>query len=184
MRAAAGRCRRLWRRRHRRPPRGTGGLNSVAAALAGANSDNVFHRSDENFTVADTAGLRGLLNSLNGALLDDPRVEINRADVARIIQEAETDRYDAILLDVDNGPSPVMSSGIPSLYSRTGIRAIGRVLKQDGRIVVWSAGQDQGFEKRLGKAGFRVEAVPAKAHKGAKGASYLIYLADLNPSRP
>ena len=119
------------------------------------------------------------LNRLNGALLDDPRVEINTADVARLIQEAEPERYDVILLDVDNGPSPVMSTGTPSLYSRTGIRSIARALKQDGRVVVWSAGQDQGFEKRLGKAGFRVEVVPAKAHEGAKGASYLLYLADL-----
>ncbi len=122
---------------------------------------------------------RVYLNRLNGALLDDPRVEINRADVARLIQEAEPERYDVILLDVDNGPSPVMSAGTPSLYSRTGIRSIARALKQDGRVVVWSAGQDQGFEKRLGKAGFRVEVVPAKAHEGAKGASYLLYLADL-----
>ncbi|MFP6854343.1 MAG: hypothetical protein VB980_01060 [Opitutales bacterium] len=122
------------------------------------------------------------LNHLNGSLLNDPRVEIKTADVTRLIREAEPDSYDAILLDVDNGPSPIVSAGNLSLYSKTGIRAIARALKPDGRLVVWSAGQDQGFENRLGKAGFRVEPVPAKAHDGAKAASYLLYLAELQPS--
>ena len=120
------------------------------------------------------------LNRLNGSLLDDPRVEVKVTDVVQLIRKAKPESYDAILLDVDNGPSPMVSAGNLSLYSKTGIRAIARALKPNGRVVVWSAGSDQGFENRLGKAGFRVEAVPAKAHEGAKGASYLLYLGDLN----
>ena len=118
------------------------------------------------------------LKHLNGSLLDDPRVEIRTADVNRLIREAEPNTYDAILLDVDNGPVAMVSQTNASLYSKTGIRSICRTMKEDGRLVVWSAGPDQGFENRLGRAGLQVEAIPAKAHEKAKAASYLLYLAE------
>ena len=118
------------------------------------------------------------LKHLNGSLLDDPRVEIRTADVIRLIREAEPNTYDAILLDVDNGPVAMVSEANASLYSKNGIRSICRALKEEGRLAVWSAGPDPGFENRLGRAGLQVEAVPAKAHEGARAASYLLYLAE------
>jgi len=117
------------------------------------------------------------LKHLNGSFLDDPRVETHTADVTRFIRKAEPATYDAILLDVDNGPVAMVSEGNASLYSRTGIRSICRALKQDGRIVFWSAGPDEQFESRLGRAGLHVEAVPVRSHETARCASYRLFVA-------
>ena len=121
---------------------------------------------------------RTYLKNLNGSLLDHPQVEIRRMDVNRLIQETEPNTYDAILMDVDNGPNAMVSETNASLYSKNGIRSICKVLKNDGRLVVWSAGPDQGFEKRLERAGLQVEAVRAKAHADAKSPSHFLYMAD------
>ena len=122
---------------------------------------------------------RTYLKNLNGSLLDHPQVEIRVMDVTRLIQQAETNTYDAILMDVDNGPNAMVADTNASLYSKNGIRSICKALKNDGRLVVWSAGPDQGFEKRLERAGLKVEAVRAKAHAGAKSPSHFLYLGDL-----
>ena len=121
---------------------------------------------------------RTYLKNLNGSLLDHPQVEILTVDVIRLIQEAKPNTYDAILLDVDNGPNAMVVETNASLYSKNGIRSICKALKNDGRLVVWSAGPDHGFEKRLERAGLQVEAVRAKAHAGAKGPSHFLYVAD------
>ena len=121
---------------------------------------------------------RTYLKNLNGSLLDHPQVETRRMDVTRLIQEAKPNTYDAILLDVDNGPNAMVADTNASLYSKNGIRSICRALKNEGRLVVWSAGPDQGFEKRLEQGGLQVEAVRAKAHAGAKSPSHLLYMAD------
>lgn len=122
---------------------------------------------------------RTYLKNLNGSLIDHPQVEIRSVDVTRLIQQTEPNTYDAILLDVDNGPNAMVADTNASLYSKNGIRSICRALKNDGRLVVWSAGPDQGFEKRLERAGLQVEAVRAKAHAGAKSPSYFLFLGDL-----
>ena len=119
------------------------------------------------------------LKNLNGSLLDHPQVEIRAVDVTQLIQEVEPHTYDAILLDVDNGPNAMVCQTNASLYSKNGIRSICRALKKNGRLIVWSAGSDQGFEKRLGHAGLKVETVRAKAHAGAKSPSHFLYLGDL-----
>lgn len=119
------------------------------------------------------------LKNLNGSLLDHPQVETRSVDVTRLIQETEPHTYDAILMDVDNGPNAMVSDTNASLYTKNGIRSICRTLKKGGRLVVWSAGPDQGFEKRLCHAGLQVEAVRAKAHAGAKSPSHFLYLGDL-----
>ena len=121
---------------------------------------------------------RTYLKNLNGSLLDHPQVEIRVMDVTRLIQQAEPNTYDAILMDVDNGPNAMVSDTNASLYSKNGIRSICRALKNSGRLVVWSAGPDHGFEERLGRAGLQVEAVRAKAHAGAKSPSHFLYMAD------
>ena len=99
-------------------------------------------------------------------------------DVTQLIQETEPHTYDAILLDVDNGPNAMVADTNASLYSKNGIRSICRALKNEGRLVVWAAGPDQGFEKRLCHAGLKVEAIRAKAHAGAKSPSHVLYMAD------
>ena len=122
---------------------------------------------------------RTYLKTLNGSLLDHPQAETRLVDVTRLIQEAEPHTYDAILLDVDNGPNAMVTDSNASLYSKNGIRSICRALKKGGRLVVWSAGPDHGFEKRMGHAGLSVETVRAKAHAGAKSPSHFIFLGDL-----
>jgi spermidine synthase len=119
------------------------------------------------------------LKNLNGSLLEHPQVETRLVDVTQLIQEAEPHTYDAILLDVDNGPNAMVTDSNASLYSKNGIRSICRALKKEGRLIVWSAGPDHGFEKRLERAGLQVEAVRAKAHAGAKSPSHFLFLGDL-----
>ena len=118
------------------------------------------------------------LKQLNGSLLDDPQVEIQTVDVTHLIREAAPNTYDAILLDVDNGPNAMVCETNSHLYSKNGIRSICRALKNEGRLAIWSAGPAQGFGKRLGRAGLQVEVVRAKAHAGAKSPSHLLYMAD------
>ena len=121
---------------------------------------------------------RQYLSGLNGALLDDPRVEIHTADVVAHIKQAERARYDVILLDVDNGPVAMVSDSNVSLYSNSGLRWLRGSLTPEGRAVFWSAGPDHKFEDRLKRAGFRVSKVPAKVHAGSKRAAYLLYVAN------
>ncbi len=122
---------------------------------------------------------RTYLKNLNGSLLEHPQVETRLEDVTQLIQEAEPHTYDAILLDVDNGPNAMVCQTNASLYSKNGIRSICRALKKNGRLIVWSAGPDHGFEKRLERAGLQVETVRAKAHAGAKSPSHFLFLGDL-----
>ena len=121
---------------------------------------------------------REYLKSLNGALLEDPRVEIHTTDVVAYVRKAERARYDVILMDVDNGPVAMVSETNTSLYSNSGLRWMRSSLKPTGRAVFWSAGPDLRFEDRLKRAGFRVTKVPAKVHAGSKRAAYLLYVAN------
>lgn len=118
------------------------------------------------------------LKDLNGGLLLDPRVETRVADVNRIILEAKPDTYDAILLDVDNGPVAMVQDSNASLYSESGLRSMCQALVPGGRIALWSAALDKGFENRLKQAGLKHEARRAKRHENAKQFSHVIYLAD------
>ena len=121
---------------------------------------------------------RNHLSKLNGYLLKDARVKAIAQDVIQTIRDAEPDKYDAIILDVDNGPIAMVSPGNDSLYSQAGLSGLFRALRPGGRLVVWSAGPDKGFEKRLKRAGFEMTSVPAKSHVSAKRTAYLIYVAD------
>ena len=118
------------------------------------------------------------LKSLNGEMLNDPRVQIHTTDVVAYVRKAERARYDVILLDVDNGPVAMVSETNVSLYSNSGLRWMRGSLKPEGRAVFWSAGPDLRFEDRLKRAGFRVSKVPAKVHAGSKRAAYLLYVAN------
>lgn len=118
------------------------------------------------------------MHHLNGSLLGEDCVETCSGDVGGLVRETAPGSYDAIMLDVDNGPIAMVANNNNSLYSDAGIRTIVSALKPGGRLVVWSAGPDAKYERRLKKTGLKVQLVPAKAHQGAKRASYLLFVAD------
>lgn len=122
------------------------------------------------------------MQKLNGSLLKDPRVEVLHSDVTRLIRETAPGTYDAILLDIDNGPIAMVAENNSSLYSSSGINSICAALKPGGRFIVWSASSDQKFEDRVRRAGLKAEAVRAKAHERAKRATYLLYVVQLPPA--
>ena len=124
---------------------------------------------------------REFLGAVNGRLLDDPRVKVVTDDVYRVIQNAAKGYYDAILLDVDNGPTSFVQQKNARLYNRRGFSLIARALKPTGKVAFWSACPEPGFIECLARAGFTAEAVPAKAHERAKRAAHVIYVAGLAP---
>jgi spermidine synthase len=140
-------------------------------------------RSDAIVQVAEllpevVAWNREFLGAVNGLLLDDPRVEVVVEDVFQLIARAPAAHYDAILLDVDNGPVALVQNGNERLYQGRGLAAITRSLKPGGRAAFWSASQDQAFARRLAGAGFAVEVVSAKAYAQAKRCRHTIFVAD------
>ena len=118
---------------------------------------------------------RGPLGEYAGHPLRDGRVTVREVDVS-IILRAEPRSFDAILLDVDNGPEGLTQRGNDWLYSPAGLKVSYEALRPKGVLGVWSAGTDRAFTKRLGKAGFEVEEVLVRAHRG-KGARHLIWVA-------
>lgn len=118
------------------------------------------------------------LSTVNGLLLDDRRVAITIEDVFQVITRAPAAHFDAILLDVDNGPIAMVQDGNARLYQAQGFAAITHALKPGGRVTFWSASTDRGFAKRLTKAGFKVETVAAKAYPQAKRKTHTIFVAD------
>jgi spermidine synthase len=118
---------------------------------------------------------RGPLGEHAGHPLADPRVTVREGDVARILMNAQQ-AYDAILLDVDNGPEGLTHKENDWLYSMNGLNAAYAALRPQGVLAVWSAGPDQNFMQRLRKVGFEVEEVRVRAH-GKKGARHVIWFA-------
>ena len=118
------------------------------------------------------------LAGLNGRCLADPRVTVFAEDVRAILRRAARTPYDVIILDIDNGTTAMVKAENNQLYSLSGLQQIGAALKPGGRAAIWSACPDVAIERRLAKAGFTVEAVPAKLHENAKRFAYMIYLAD------
>ena len=102
---------------------------------------------------------RGPLAEVFQASLDDPRVEVVERDVGALLSPADA-AYDAVLLDVDNGPDGLVRQGNDRLYSPSGLGAARRALKPGGVLAVWSASPNQAFVRRLRDAGFAVEIVP------------------------
>lgn len=121
---------------------------------------------------------REYLHTINGSLLEDPRVTVTIADAVPVIRKAHSNYYDALILDVDNGPSGMVKASNNSLYSHNGLRTVLHALKPGGRATFWSAGEDPHFKMRLKQRGFRVGGVRAKVHYRAKRAAYMIYIAD------
>jgi spermidine synthase len=124
--------------------------------------------------------IRGPLAHLAGDPLQDPRVTVREEDVVKILQ-SEHRAYDAILLDVDNGPADLISKGNNRLYDRAGLEAIRTALRPDGVLAVWSAGPDQAFAQRLRRADFVTEEVRPWSHLG--GRRHTIWLALIRDRR-
>ncbi len=126
---------------------------------------------------------RELLGAVNGKLLDDPRVQIFAEDVFPLIARVPQATYDAILLDLDDGPASFQQGRATYTYDRRNCLRIARALKPNGRACFWSAAEDLRFVQSLTRFGFKVETYEAKAHENAKRNAHRIYLAEL-PSRP
>jgi spermidine synthase len=121
------------------------------------------------------AWARGPLAEVFGESLVDPRVSLFETDVRKPIQAARA-AYDAILLDVDNGPDGLTRSSNDALYGFSGLAAAHAALRPGGVYAVWSSGRDPAFTAQLRKAGFGVEEVAPRA-KGDKGGRHIVWLA-------
>jgi spermidine synthase len=124
---------------------------------------------------AVTAWARGPLSTLFAGSLDDPRVELRVEDVSRSIQLGPT-QYDAILLDVDNGPEGLTRRANDRLYDIWGLKRARYALRPNGILAVWSGGPDRKFKARLQRSGFNVEEVRVHAH-GSSGRRHVLWLA-------
>ena len=122
------------------------------------------------------AWARGPMAGLAAGCLDDPRVRIVEDDVAAVIGSAG-ERYDAILLDVDNGPHGLVRDANDQLYSARGLAAAKAALKPGGVLAIWSAGSDAGFTRRLNQSGFVVDEVAVRARSNGKGPRHVIWFA-------
>lgn len=119
---------------------------------------------------------RGPMADLAAGCLDDPRVELIMRDVSRAVAAVER-RYDAILLDVDNGPDGLTRPENDHIYSLLGLQEAKRALKAGGVLAIWSAAQNERFARRLKHAGFQVEEVMVRAGRNNKGARHVIWFA-------
>ena len=122
---------------------------------------------------------RGPLGEYAGYPLEDERTKVREGDVAKILK-AEHRAYDAILLDVDNGPAGMTRKNNNWLYTLDGLTASYAALRPEGVLAVWSAGPDRDFTQRLRKAGFKVNQARVHEH-GKKGKRHTIWLAESGP---
>jgi spermidine synthase len=123
---------------------------------------------------------RGPMAEVAAGCLDDPRVDLQMGDVLALIDDAAdgtSDQYDAILLDVDNGPDALVHEQNRRIYSFAGLRSARAALKPGGVLAIWSAGRDPAFTRRLEKAGFAVEEVEVRARPNNKGPRHVIWFA-------
>lgn len=116
-----------------------------------------------------------IIGHLAGHPLKDPRVTVREADV-RLVMEEEARAFDAILLDVDNGPNYLCCKGNQHLYTREGLKTIYTALRPKGVLAIWSAGRDREFSHKLGRAGFSVEEIDVRA-RGRSGGHHMLWLA-------
>jgi spermidine synthase len=119
---------------------------------------------------------RGELAHLAHEPLEDERVSVFEGDVGDVIA-ARPDRFDAILLDVDNGPAAFTTARNKGLYETASLVSIHRSLRAKGAFGVWSADPDPAFARRLAKAGFNVRTETVSARETAKGPKHKIFVA-------
>jgi spermidine synthase len=122
------------------------------------------------------AWAKGPMAAIYQGSLEDPRVSVSEEDV---IDRIRFDRagFDAILLDVDNGPEALTRASNDGLYDAAGLAKTLGALKPGGIMAVWSAHPDDGFTKRIRRAGFQVEEAKVRASRSKRGAKHVIWLA-------
>jgi len=154
-----------------------GGLGmgfTLAAALGQSKPDTRITVSE--LIPAVVRWNREHLGHLAGMPLDDPRVSVAEEDVGETIAKRKS-AWDAILLDVDNGPAGLTRKTNDRLYGRSGLKTAFCALRRGGFLAVWSSGADEAFSRRLKQCGYRTETVTVRARKPGKGARHTIWLA-------
>lgn len=124
---------------------------------------------------------RGLLGPLAGHPLRDRRVRLLTRDVIEVIRAARAE-YDAILLDVDNGPRAAIREPNHWLYTDSGLIAAAAALRPSGALAIWEAGRSPLFARNLRRAGFVAREVPVRAHSRQSGQRHGVWIA--RPRRP
>ena len=142
---------------------------------------------DARITVAELvpaviAWARGPMAGLFGDSLADPRASIREADVIDVIKTSPS-AFDAILLDVDNGPEALIRKANDALYDLNGLNAIRGALRPGGILAVWSSGPNIAFTKRLRAADFDVNEVGVRATTKRSGAHHVIWFATKSGAR-
>ena len=164
-------------RRHKTPRILIGGLGmgfTLRAALAALGPDARIVVAE--LVPAVVAWAIGPMAEVFGTSLTDPRVNIREADVGDVIR-ADAAAFDAILLDVDNGPEGLTRKANDALYDLKGLGGARAALRPGGVLAVWSSGPNPKFTWRLRKAGFEVEEVRARANGPRGGARHVIWIA-------
>jgi len=160
-----------------------GGLGlgfTLRAALKAFREDAFIENAELVPEVVDWA--RGPLAPVFGTSLADPRVTITVDDIAAVIARAEAS-YDAILLDVDNGPTGLTRPENDRLYGTAGLAAIHRALTPRGVLIVWSASPDQRFTPMLRRNGFEADSVIARDN-GKRGIRHTLWVATRRDGGP
>lgn len=147
---------------------------TLRAALAALGPDAKVTVAELVPEIIDWA--RESMAKLAAGCLDDPRVELVIGDVAAVIAGGRG-RYDAILLDVDNGPDGLVRAANDGIYSAAGLASAKAALRPGGVLAIWSAAPDARFTRRLMAVGFRVEEVAVRARSSGKGARHVIWFA-------
>ena len=162
---------------HRQPRILIGGLGmgfTLRAALAELGKDAGIVVAE--LVPAVVAWARGPMAEIFGDSPNDPRVSIRETDVAEIIR-SHRGAFDAILLDVDNGPEGLTRKANDGLYSAAGLSAAHAALRPGGVLAVWSSGPNPAFAKRLRGADFDVNEVNVRATGRGGGARHVIWIA-------
>lgn len=152
-----------------------GGLGmgfTLRAALAVMPADGTI--TVVELVPAVIAWARGPMAEIYKGSLDDPRVTVSEGDVGNAIGKAGS-AFDAILLDVDNGPDGLTRQANDGLYSIAGLSAAKAALRPGGVLAVWSSGPDEGFTRRMKQSGLLTEVKSVRAHKRS-GARHTIWL--------
>jgi len=161
----------------KRPHLLIGGLGmgfTLRAALAVLGNDARIMVAE--LVPAVIAWARGPMAGIFGECLSDPRADIREADIVDVVQ-SQRSAFDAILLDVDNGPEALIRKANDALYDAKGLKAIRRALRPGGVLAVWSSGPNAPFSRRLSDAGFDVNEVAIRATTKRSGARHVIWFA-------
>ena len=122
---------------------------------------------------------RGPMAEIFAGCLDDPRLTIFEQDVGELVR-AHAATYDAILLDVDNGPEGLTRRANDELYGMAGLSAARAALTTGGVLAVWSARPEPRFAERLRRTGFAVEEFRVRADGAGGGARHVVWIAALD----